>query len=83
MNLISVHEYFLVERVRKMVLLSESTRGNLVQVKIQKKKKKNQFKHKIIFFPVSLVEHKTKLSRAALASIMYIVLSNLLRVALL
>lgn len=80
MNLISVHEYFLVERVRKMVLLSESTRGNLVQVKI---KKKNQFKHKIIFFPVSLVEHKTKLSRAALASIMYIVLSNLLRVALL
>lgn len=37
MNLISVHEYFLVERVRKMVLLSESTRGNLVQVKIQKK----------------------------------------------
>lgn len=38
MNLISVHEYFLVERVRKMVLLSESTRGNLVQVKIKKKK---------------------------------------------
>lgn len=38
MNLISVHEYFLVERVRKMVLLSESTRGNLVQVKINKKK---------------------------------------------
>lgn len=38
MNLISVHEYFLVERVRKMVLLSESTRGNLVQVKIIIKK---------------------------------------------